>query len=108
MLVLGSLFQIAGSLAQFLALPFPAFALSFALAGTGIVFQVYIIYIHKDFATVNIPFLLTRSSLPLRLASSQLFKRTLNTNRVLCRLHLVHLPPNTRSPTQHTDVIYNP
>jgi hypothetical protein len=45
MLVVGPLFQIAAFLAQFLALPFPAFALSFALGGIGLVFQVCIIYL---------------------------------------------------------------
>jgi hypothetical protein len=44
MLVVGALFQIAAFLVQFLALPFPAFALSFTLGGIGIVFQVGIIY----------------------------------------------------------------
>ena len=45
MLVVGPLFQIAAFLVQFLALPFPLFASSFALGGIGIVFQVGIIYI---------------------------------------------------------------
>jgi hypothetical protein len=45
MLVIGPLFQIAAFLVQFLALPFPAFALSFVLGGIGMVFQVSIIYI---------------------------------------------------------------
>ena len=40
MLVVGPLFQIAAFLAQFLALPFLTFALSFALGGIGMVFQV--------------------------------------------------------------------
>ena len=40
MLVVGPLFQIVAFLVQFLALPFPIFALSFALGGIGIVFQV--------------------------------------------------------------------
>ena len=44
MLVVGPLFQIAAILVQFLAVPFPAFALSFALCGIGMVFQVGIIY----------------------------------------------------------------
>ena len=39
-LVLGQLFMIAAFLVQFLAVPFPAFALSFALGGIGIVIQV--------------------------------------------------------------------
>ena len=38
-LVVGPLFQIAAFLVQFLALPFPAFALSFTLGGIGMVFQ---------------------------------------------------------------------
>lgn len=46
MLVVGPLFQIAAFLiqflSQFLALPFPAFALSFVLGGIGMVFQVSI------------------------------------------------------------------
>ena len=42
----GSLIQIAALLAQFLALPFSAFALSFALGGIGMVFQVGIICIY--------------------------------------------------------------
>ena len=45
MLVVGSLFQIAAFLVQFLAPPFPAFALSFVLCGIGMVFQVDIIYL---------------------------------------------------------------
>lgn len=57
--MVGALFQTAAFLVQFLALPFkfPAFALSFALAGIGNVFQVNIIYEHKEVrATDNIPF----------------------------------------------------
>ena len=45
MLVVGPLFQIAAFLVQFLALPFPAFALSFLLGGIGMVFQVSIRYV---------------------------------------------------------------
>ena len=45
MLVVGPLFQIAAFLVQFLQLPFLAFALSFALGGIGMVFQVSIIYL---------------------------------------------------------------
>ena len=45
MLVLGPLFQMAAYLVQFLALPFSAFALSFALGGIGMVFQVSIRFI---------------------------------------------------------------
>ena len=56
MLVLGALFQIAAYIVQFLAPPYPAFALSFALAGIGNVFQVNIIYIHKELQPINIPF----------------------------------------------------
>ena len=54
----GALFQTAAFFVQFLALPFkfPAFALSFTLAGVGNVFQVNIIYVHKKVrATDNIP-----------------------------------------------------
>ena len=40
MLLVGPLFQIAAFLVQLLALPFPTFALSFALCGIGLVFQV--------------------------------------------------------------------
>ena len=42
MLVVGPVFQIAAFLVQFLALPFPAFALSFFLEGIGMAFQVSI------------------------------------------------------------------
>ena len=45
MLVLGPLFQILALLVQFLALPFPAFALSYVLGGIGMAFQVSIIYL---------------------------------------------------------------
>ena len=45
MLVVGPLFHIAAYLVQFLALPFPAFALSFLLGGIGMVFQVGIRYV---------------------------------------------------------------
>ena len=48
MLVVGPLFQITAFLIQFLALPFPIFALSFSISGIGTVFQVGIVYIHKD------------------------------------------------------------
>jgi hypothetical protein len=94
MLVVGALLQIAAFLVQFLAVqvPFPAFVLSFALTGVGGVFQVNIIYILKELQPIIS--LLTRSSLHLGMAS-QLFKRTLNTNRVLYRLHLVQLSPHT-------------
>ena len=88
MLVVGPLFQIAAFLVQFLALPFPAFALSFALGGIGIVFQVCIIlYIDKDIQAIT--FLLIRSRMHLRMVSSRLFKRTLNTKWVLSTLHMV-------------------
>ena len=58
MLVLGPLFQILAFLLQFLAIPFPAFALSFGLAGIGRVFQVSICYISikKKSQAINIPF----------------------------------------------------
>jgi hypothetical protein len=45
MLAFGPLFQIAAYLVQLLALPFPAFALSFALGGIGMVFQVSFIHL---------------------------------------------------------------
>ena len=48
MVVVGSLFQIAVFFVQFLALPFPAFALSFVLGGIGMVFQVSDIDIYKE------------------------------------------------------------
>ena len=44
MLVVGALFQVAAFLVQYLALPFPAFALSFALTGIGLTTQVNNIY----------------------------------------------------------------
>jgi len=44
-LVIGALLQIVAFFVQFLGLPFPAFALSFALAGIGSILQVNIIYI---------------------------------------------------------------
>ena len=47
MVVVGSLFQITAFFVQFLALPFPAFALSFVLGGIGMVFQVSVIYIKR-------------------------------------------------------------
>jgi hypothetical protein len=43
MLVIAPLFQIAAFIVQFLALPFPAFALSYSVGGIGLVFQVGII-----------------------------------------------------------------
>ena len=54
MLVLGPLFQITTFLIQFLALPFPAFTLSFAIGGIGTVFQVGIIYIHKELQAMSL------------------------------------------------------
>ena len=58
MLVVGPLFQITPFLIQFLAHPFPIFALSFSISGIGTVFQVGIVYIHKDLqiASNNAPF----------------------------------------------------
>ena len=55
MLVVGPLFQISAFLVQFLALPFPAFVLSFFLGGIGMVFQVSIIYLYIT-TNDNIPF----------------------------------------------------
>ena len=46
MLVVGALFQGAAFLAQFLALPFPAFVLSYVFTGIGMVFQVSSITIY--------------------------------------------------------------
>ena len=83
MLVVGPLFQIAAFLVQFLALPFPAFTLSFALCGIGTVFQVGIIYLE------GIMSLLTCSRMHLRMASSRLFKRTLSTKWVGYMLYMV-------------------
>jgi hypothetical protein len=85
MLVVGPLFQISAFLVQFLALPFPAFALSFALGGIGMVFQVSIIYIFKGLQAIIS--LLIR--MHLQMASLRLFKRTLNTKWVLSTLHMV-------------------
>ena len=48
MLVVGPLIQIVAFLVESLAPPFSAFALSFTLAGIGYVFQVNVIYIHKE------------------------------------------------------------
>ena len=87
MLVVGAVIQIVAFLVEFIAPPFPAFALSFTLAGIGNVFQVNVIYI--DIELQLIISLLTRSSLQLRMPSPQLFN--LITNRVIYRLHMVHL-----------------
>jgi hypothetical protein len=46
--VVGALLQAASFLVKFFALPFPVFALSFALVGIGNVLQVNVIYIHKE------------------------------------------------------------
>jgi hypothetical protein len=54
--VVGALFHFAAFLIQFLALPFPAFALSFAISGIGNVFQVNIYIYPKRIATDNISF----------------------------------------------------
>ena len=87
--MVGALVQIVAFVLEFLAPPFPAFALSFSLAGMGNVFQVNIKYTRKELQLTII--FLIRSSLHLRMASSQLFKRTLITNRVIYRLYMVHL-----------------
>ena len=47
MLVLGAFFEIAAYVVQYFAPPYPAFVLSFALAGIGNVFQVNI-YFHEE------------------------------------------------------------
>ena len=78
MLVAGALFHAAASLVQSLPFKFPAFVLSFSLVGIGNVFQVNIIYVHKGVQLNDI-----RSRLHRRIASSQLFNGTLNTNKVL-------------------------
>ena len=96
MLVVGPLFQIAAFLVQFLALPFPAFALSFALGGIGMVFQVSYKELHAKIS------FMTLSRMPLRMASLQLFKKTRNIKWVAYMLHMVRLFPNT--PLQQTDV----
>ena len=76
---------------EFFAPPFPAFALSFTLAGMGNIFQVNNIYIHKELQLIVS--LLGCSRLHLQMASSQLFKRTLITNRAMYKLHMVHFYP---------------
>ena len=48
MLVVGPLLHVPAFLIQFLALPFPIFAFSYSISGIGSVFQVGIVYIHKD------------------------------------------------------------
>ena len=98
MLVVGPLFQIVAFLVQFLALPFPAFALSFALGGIGMVFQVS----YKELQAIIA--LLTRSRMPLRMASLRVFKKTRNIKWVVYMLHMVYLFPNT--PLQRTDVFH--
>ena len=56
MLVVGPLLHIPAFLIQFLALPFPIFAFSYSISGIGSVFQVGIVYIHKEFASNNVSF----------------------------------------------------
>ena len=97
MLVVGPLFQIAAFLVQFLAPPFPAFALSFVLGGIGMVFQVS----YKELRAMLS--LLTRSRMPLRMASLQFFKKTRNIKWVAYMLHMVHLFLNML--LQQTNVI---
>ena len=48
MLVVGPLLHVPAFLIQFLALPFPIFAFSYSINGIGSVFQVGIVYIHKE------------------------------------------------------------
>ena len=48
MLVVGPLLHVPAFLIQFLALPFPIFAFSYSISGIGSVFQVGIVYIHKE------------------------------------------------------------
>ena len=90
MLVVGPLLQIAAFLVQFLHLPFPIFALSFGLGGIGRVFQVSIIY----YISVKNYDQWYRYRMHLRMASSRLFKKTLNINWALYRQHMVQLFPN--------------
>ena len=97
MLVVGALIQIVAFLVECLAPPFPAFALSFTLAGMGNVFQVNVIYIHEELRLIIS--LSTRSSQHLQMPSSQFFKRTVITNKVIYRLHMVHLSPQYINPT---------
>ena len=84
----GALMQILAFLFEFFEPPYPAFAVSFTLAGMGNIFQVNNIHIHKELQLIIS--LLDRSRLHLRMASSQLFKRTLISNRAMYRLHMVH------------------
>ena len=87
MLVVAPLFQIAAFLIQFLALPFPIFALSFGLGGIGRVFQVgHIFYLYRWRITQPITYLITVFRMHLRMVSSRLFKKTLNTSLALFRL----------------------
>ena len=95
MLVVGPLFQIAAFLAQFLLPPFPAFVLSFALGGIGLVFQVCIIYLlKKGLQAIMALITVTHARMHLRMASSRLFKRILNTKWGLSTLHMVIPFPN--------------
>ena len=48
MLVVGPLLHVPAFLIQFLALPFPIFAFFYSISGIGSVFQVGIVYIHKE------------------------------------------------------------
>ena len=89
MLLVGSLFQITAFFVQFLAPPFPMFALSFVLGGIGMVIQVSNYISIKNY---SIKFLLTRKHLGV--ASPQLFKRTLNTKWVISMLRMVMLFSN--------------
>ena len=95
--MVGALIQIVAFLVECLAPPFPAFALSFTLAGMGNVFQVNVIYIHEELRLIIS--LSTRSSQHLQMPSSQFFKRTVITNKVIYRLHMVHLSPQYINPT---------
>ena len=98
-LVVGCLLQSAAFFVQFLALPFPAFALSFVLGGIGMVLQVGIIFIYMK--NYEIIFLLPIRK-RLRVGLSQLFKRTLNTKQVISMLHMVMLFSNTNTLTELT------
>ena len=105
MLVVGSLFQVAACLVQFLQLSFPLFVLSFGLGGIGMSFQVRIIYTHEELVGIATDNALLISRMHLQMASLRLFKMTLVTKWALCTLHMVQLSHNT--PTQQTNTIYN-
>jgi hypothetical protein len=74
MLVIGSLLQISAFFAESRQLPFSLFVISFFFGGTGMVFQVGVIYfIYTEGISTD------RSRMHVRMASLRLFRRTLNT-----------------------------